>query len=184
MGVINDPDPEALPPGMVQTAIGIAAQNGDSAFFQAALDFAQGASNQRERRLTLYTLAEFGAEADMLALMDLVKTDAFQGQETWGTYLAALKNKSAGSAAWTKFKADFDAVIERTPDIRKPQTAGVVANFCTAEAIEDAISFIESKAALMPGYERRLAQASETAQLCAAFRAEKGNELAEALLAR
>ncbi|MEL6860832.1 MAG: M1 family metallopeptidase [Pseudomonadota bacterium] len=184
VGVINDPDPEALPPGMVQTAIGIAAAAGDSAFFQAALNFAQNTSNQRERRQTLYTLAEHGSETDMLALMDLVQTDAFQGQENWGVYLAAVKNKSAGAAAWETFKADFDVVIERTPDIRKPQTAGVVASFCTSEQIDDAISFLESKADLIPGYERRLAQASESARLCAAFRAEKGNELAEALLAR
>ncbi len=184
VGVINDPDPEALPPGMVQTAIGIAAAGGDSAFFQAALNFAQNTTNQRERRQTLYTLAKHGSESDMLALMDLVQTDAFQGQESWGVYLAAVENKSAGSAAWEKFKTDFDTVIARTPDIRKPQTARVVTSFCTPEQIEQAIAFLESKADLIPGYERRLAQASESARLCAAFRAEKGNELAEALLAR
>ena len=166
------------------SAIGIGAARGDSAFFQAALNFAQNTPNQRERRQTLYTLAEYGSESDMLALMDLVQTDAFQGQESWGVYLAAVENTSAGAAAWQKFKTDFDAVIARTPDIRKPQTARVVASFCTPEQIEEAIAFLESKADLIPGYERRLAQASESARLCAAFRAEKGNELAEALLAR
>jgi len=37
---------------------------------------------------------------------------------------------------------------------------------------------------MISGYERRLAQASEAASLCAAFRAEKADELAEALLNR
>ncbi len=120
----------------------------------------------------------------MLALMDLVQTDAFQGQEAWSVFLAALDNEDSSDAAWDKFRADFDAVIARTPEIRKPQTARLVANFCEADAIDDAIAFIESKAELIPGYERRLAQASESARLCAAFRAAKSEELAAAVLAR
>ncbi len=182
VGVINDPDASALSPDIVQTAIAIAAETGDPAFFQAALSYAQGASSQRERRLTLYTLAAHGSEADVLGLMDLVRSDAFQGQETWSVYMSALGNTAARAAVWDKFKADFDTVIATTPEIRKPQTAGLVANFCTTADIDDAIAFVESKADLIPGFERRLAQASESARLCAAFRAEKGNELAAALL--
>ena len=116
--------------------------------------------------------------------MDRVLTDSYQGQLTWSVYLSALRNDNAGAAAWEKFQADFEQVIERTPDIRKPQTARLVAYFCTAGEIDDAIAFIESKASLIPGYERQLAQATETARLCAAFRAAKGNELAAALEAR
>ena len=96
--------------------------------------------------------------------------------------MSALGNTAARAAVWDKFKADFDTVIATTPEIRKPQTAGLVANFCTTADIDDAIAFVESKADLIPGFERRLAQASESARLCAAFRAEKGNELAAALL--
>ena len=184
VGVINDPDPEALTPDLVSTAISIAAEAGDSAFFQAALDYAQTTSNQRERRSILSLLARKGSEADMLSLMDLVQTDAFQGQEAWSVYLSSLSNEAGAEAAWAKFQADFDAIIARTPEIRKPQTARIVGNFCTNESIDEAIAFIESKADLIPGYERRLAQSSESARLCAAFRAAKSDELAEALLAR
>lgn len=184
VGVINDPDPNAVAPDMVVTAISIAAESGDGAFYQAALNFAQASSNQRERRSILNALARKASETDMLALMDLVQTDAFQGQEAWSVFLAATENKTAGAAAWEKFKTDFDAILARTPEIRKPQTAAVVSDFCETDLIEDAIAFIESKADLIPGYERRLAQASESARLCAAFRAEKADELATALLAR
>jgi len=134
--------------------------------------------------LILSTLARKASETDMLALMDLVQTDAFQGQEAWSVYLAAVDNENGGAAAWEKFKADFDVIIARAPEIRKPQTARIVSEFCEPDAINEAIAFIESKADLIPGYERRLAQSSESARLCAAFRAEKGDELAAALLAR
>lgn len=184
VGVINDPDPDAVAPDMVATAISIAAEAGDSAFYQAALAFAQASSNQRERRSILNTLARKASEDDMMALLDLVQTDAFQGQEAWSVFLAATENKNGGAAAWQKFKTDFDAVLARTPEIRKPQTASIVSDFCEPAMIDDAIAFIESKADLIPGYERRLAQASETARLCAAFRAEKADQLAAALIAR
>ena len=184
VGMVNAPDAGALSPDMVQSAIAFAAESGDTAFYEAALEFALASDNQRERRTTLYTLAQHAAEADMLALMTLVLNEDFQGQETWGVYLNALQNERAGTAAWERFKADFDTVIARAPEVRKAQTAGVVAYFCTAEEIDDAIDFITSKADLMSGYERRLAQASESARLCAAFRARKGDELAAALLAQ
>lgn len=184
VGVINEPDASAIAPDMVNTAISIAAEAGDRAFFEAALAYAQTTSNQRERRSILATLARKASEADMLALMDLVQTEAFQGQEAWSVYLAATENEAAGAAAWEKFKTDFDAILSRTPEIRKPQTAQVVTRFCTADEIDEAIAFIESKANAIPGYERRLAQASESARLCAAFRAAKSAELAEALIAR
>lgn len=183
VGVINAPDPAALTPDLIQTAMAIAAKGGDGAFFQSALRFAQSTPDQRQRRQTLNTLAEHGAEADVVALMDLVRTDAFQGQEAWSVYLAALKNESAGDATWEKFKTDFDLVIGQTPEIRKPQTARLVASFCSTAKIDDAIAFLELKSDLIPGYERQLAQAAETAGLCAAFRAEKSNELAAALIA-
>ena len=181
VGVINSPDPSALAPDQVQSALRIASEDDDGAFFQAALDYAEQTTNQRERRQLFYTLARTGSESDTIALMDRVLTDAYQGQLTWGVYLSALQNDLAGQAAWEKFKTDFDQVIAKTPEIRKPQTAGLVAYFCTAEEIDEAISFLQSKANLIPGYERRLAQATESARLCAAFRAEKGNELAAAL---
>ncbi|MEM1147326.1 MAG: M1 family aminopeptidase [Pseudomonadota bacterium] len=184
VGVINAPDPDALAPEMVTTAIEIAAESEGSAFFQAALEYARTINDQRERRSILQALARTASETDMLALLALVQTDEFQGQEAWSVFMSALQNQTARTAAWQQFQADFDAVLARTPDIRKPQTAGLVARFCTPREIDDAIAFIESKASLIPGYERRLAQASETARLCAAFRAEKGAELAETLRAQ
>ncbi len=184
VGVINSPDPSTLTPDLVQTAIRIAAENDDGTFFQAALDYAESATNQRERRQIFYTLARKGNEADALALMDLVLTDAYEGQLTWGVYLAALQNEAARAATWEKFKTDFEQVIAKTPEIRKPQTARLVSYFCTSDEIDDAIAFVETQASLIHGYERRLAQASETARLCAAFRAEKGTELAAALEAQ
>ncbi len=181
VGVNAAPDPTALAPSDVSSAIAIAAEDGDSAFYTAALAFAQASENQRERRSILSNLATYASQADTLALMKVVQTEAFQGQETWSISLAALRNRRAREAAWAQFKADFNVIIERTPEIRKSHTVTAVGAFCETAAIDDAVAFFTAKASQLPGYERRLAQSEESARLCAAFRAQKAGELAQAL---
>ena len=184
IGYNQDPDPDALAADRLTTALKIAIQDGDADVFQAVLNFARANPNQRERRTMLYTLAEFGDEADVLALMDATLGDDFQGQEAWGVALAALRNAAVEAEIWTRFQTNFDAMIARTPEVRKPQTGRAVAAFCTDAQIDAAVAFLESKADMIAGYERRLAQAAESARLCAAFRATKIPELETALKAR
>ena len=184
VGMAGQPNPSALSPNDVSRAISYAAEAGETDFYQAALAYAKTTENQRERRSILSILSRNASQADMLDLMTLVQGDDFQGQEAWSVSLAALSNDNGRGAAWDKLKAGFDTIIARTPEIRKPQTAGLVRNFCEAEALAEAIAFVKAKSDLMPGYERPLAQATESAELCVAFRAAKGAELAAALKVR
>lgn len=184
VGMNGAPEPAALAPAEVASAIAIAAETGDSRFYRAALTYARSASDQRERRSILQTLAENLPEAGMIDLLKQVQRPEFQGQETWSVTLAALRNTSAQDAAWAQFTSDFPAIIARTPAIRLPQTASAVASFCEPARLRTAIFFMQENGELMPGHERKLAQATEQAELCIAFRAAKVQELAQALKAR
>ena len=154
---------------------------GGEPFYQAALDYARTTSDQRERRVILSTLATYAGEAELETLYEEVQGEDWQGQEAWSVMQSSLNNEDNRDKAWALYKQSFDQVLPRTPEIRKPQTAGAVAAFCTPEDIKAAKSFIESKSDLMPGYERSLAQAEEAANLCAAFRSEKTSDLKTAL---
>ncbi len=184
VGQNGAPDPSALPPADLVAAIGIAAQDSGADFYQAALSFARTTENQRERRTILSALARKLSEVDMLDLLANVQSDDFQGQETWSVSLSALRNQTSQAAAWQVFKANFDNIIARAPETRVPQTVVAVRAFCTPAGIDEAVAFFAANANLIPGHERNLAQATEAARLCATFRAEKGAELAEALIAR
>ena len=105
----------------------------------------------------------------------------WQGQETWSVMQNALGNEANQDTAWGLYQASFDNFIARTPEIRKPQTAGAVASFCEADKIAEARDFFTEKGELIPGYERSLAQAEESGNLCAAFREAKVGELVETL---
>eukprot|EP00903_Cladosiphon_okamuranus_P004372 g4370.t1 len=180
VGTNGIPEPNALDSDSIEAGIAAAAALGNEVFYSTAVDFALNNSNQGERRLILNTLAKYLPEPQLLDLMSAVQGGNFQGQETWSVSVAALENANAQLAAWDQFKTDFRQIVARAPEHRKRAMAETVANFCDSALIDEAVSFFQQNAALIPGYERRLAQGQETARLCAAFRTTKSQSLATA----
>ena len=58
--------------------------------------------------------------------------------------------------------------------------AAMLEAFCSAERADEWQAFIEARAEQLPGYERTLAQATESVRLCAALREAKAAELVTA----
>ncbi|WP_084395787.1 M1 family metallopeptidase [Henriciella aquimarina] len=181
VGVEGEPAPSAVDADTIRPAIKYGAKLGGRDFYEAALDYARNNDNQYERRVILQTLVANAGEGEMADLMKEMQGSDWQGQETWSVMQSALDNEANQDTAWEIYKTSFDNVIARTPEIRKPQTAGAVGAFCTAEKVAEAKDFFVSKGDLIPGYERSLAQAEERGNLCAAFREEKTGELVETL---
>ncbi|HPF24715.1 MAG TPA: ERAP1-like C-terminal domain-containing protein, partial [Hyphomonas sp.] len=126
--------------------------------------------NQTERATILSALAGNGS-SDILA--DLFKRslgDEISGNELYTVYVASLGNGDARPVVWPLVKDNFTSIVAKIPSIRKAQTAGATGNFCTAEEVDDAKTFFESQADLIPGYERSLAQGVERGELCSALR--------------
>jgi len=161
----------------------ICLEHGGGACFAKALAFAKASQNQRERRAIFNILAGGGSLEDVTALLDDAFTDEFQGQEALFMYYSAIGNddEAVEAMGWERFRRDFEKLLERVPEIRKPQMAGVAGSFCEDAKTDEAEAFIKSKADLIPGYERPLAQAVEGARLCAALVEAKRDELAAAL---
>ena len=81
--------------------------------------------------------------------------------------------------AW--LRENTDEVIEMMGGVL---TAGIIpslgGSFCTEQRADDWNAFIVEHADQLPGYERDLAQATESVRLCAASRAESGADLVTA----
>jgi alanyl aminopeptidase len=183
VGLEGEPDAAALPAAQLGSGISVGVEEGGSAFFDVALSFAKASQNQRERRTMINILAGGGSLENVTALLDTAFTEDFQGQEALFMHYAAIGHDDPAVAdlAWGRFQRDFEKLLERVPEIRKPQMAGVAGSFCDAAKTDEAEAFILSKADQIPGFERPLAQAVERARLCAALKAEKADELAAAL---
>jgi len=183
VGLESAPDQSALPAAELGSGIRVGLEEGGSAFFAKALEFAKASQNQRERRAIFNILAGGGSLEDVTALLDDAFTDEFQGQEALFMYYSAIGNddEAVEAMGWERFRRDFEKLLERVPEIRKPQMAGVAGSFCEDAKTDAVEAFIKSKADLIPGYERPLAQAVEGARLCAALVEAKRDELAAAL---
>jgi alanyl aminopeptidase len=83
------------------------------------------------------------------------------------------------------FKKNFATFVDlKVPEVRLGRMPGFGGRFCSLEGRDEVKAFFESQAAIIPGYERSLAQTIERIELCAALEDTKSEELTAALKAR
>jgi aminopeptidase N len=184
IGVGKPADASALPAQDVTTAFGLGAQEEGWAFIEPALDYAFQSSDQTERADIFRALV---SKADPRLAGELVGGAVnlpYTASELSTLLSGAFSNTGAVDTVWAAFKDKFDELVVKLPEVRKQQVAGYAGAQCTEEAAADAKAFFESKAEMIPGYERRLAQGLERARLCAAQAKAQWPALAEALANR
>ena len=75
-------------------------------------------------------------------------------------------------------------LIERVPEqFRSGVVPSLGSSFCSVDRAEEWQDFVVSRADSLPGYERSLAQTTESVRLCAALREASSGELADAFAA-
>ncbi len=178
-------DRSALKPHEISAAFGIAAKDKGWVFIEPALAFAFASQSQTERGAILRALA---ANAEPRIAAELVSGAAatlpVSPSEIFTLLSGAFANVPASDDVWAAFKASFDETVAKLPEVRKQQVAAFSGALCSAPAAADAKAFFESKAAMIPGYERGLAQGLERAGLCAAGLEQRLPGFAAALAAR
>ena len=111
-------------------------------------------------------------------------TKTFTGRQALSLIGVMVGNEAQAATTQDWLAENFEAFVERVPDVRKPGLPGLASNFCSREERDAAETFFEERAALIPGYERSLAQTLESIELCAAFKAELGKRIVTALAER
>jgi alanyl aminopeptidase len=177
LGIGQPADPVALAAEDLYTAIAIGTKEGGWDFYNGAIDFVRTSENQTERATILSAIASNASPDIVTDLFKLSLGDDISGNELYTIYRAALGNSEAQPVIWPLVKDNFESIILKVPTIRIPQSASVAGNFCTAEGVADAKAFFESKADLIPGYERSLAQGVERGDLCSALKKAKAEDV-------
>ena len=103
---------------------------------------------------------------------------SFKGTEFRGILARQMVRTATTELTYAWMKENDDAVIEMLPEsFRSRIVPGLGNSFCSAERADDWQEFISSHADKLPGYERQLAQATESIRLCAALRKSSGAAL-------
>jgi alanyl aminopeptidase len=173
VGASGAADATALPPEDLSTAMTIGVEDGGQDFHEAAMAYLETTNNQNERGTILGVLAGRGDESIVTDLLTRVLNGDYSTDESYRVVASALGNPSAQDKAWDMISADFETLLSRLPEIRKPQLAGTTGYFCSIRKAADVEAFFQENATLIPGYERSLAQGVERASLCSALRAQR-----------
>ncbi len=182
VGISDPANSNAVTPSDLSIAMLIGAQDGGTEFAHAATNYVLSSQNQNERSQILSALVRHTDIDTASALLSRALTDDFTGDELYRMWSSALGNDDNIGTLWTQFESEFEAIVSKIPEIRKPQISGFVGSFCELDRVNTATRFIVAQNSLIAGYERSLAQGVERAQLCHALRQAQAANLLTALM--
>lgn len=187
----QNPDPAALQPQELSAAMGAAIEDKGRTFTDAALAYVLASDNQTERPAILRAIAARASPDIAADLVRQLPDLALSPSETYSVLAAAFTaagdasnpglNDAAVDLVWEAFESRFDTIMEKLPVVRRQQVGAFAGGFCSVAYAERASAFLDSKADIIAGSERQLAQAMERVALCEALRGERLPLLAAAL---
>jgi len=186
LGLNGKPNKKAVATNLLSTALLMAMRKDSDAAYQPLLDMASG-GGALEKGAALGALSAT-TDPDIAARlrnMALSEESPITGRQASGLIGGLMRSEYHQDATWDWFKANFETFVKRkVADVRLGGMPGYASGFCSTGRRDDAKAFFEDNAALIPGYERSLAQTVERIELCAALKDAKMAELVGALKAR
>ena len=182
IGLEGDPDPLAAPASELETVFTIGVQDIGEPFFELLLEQAQNDPDPAFRSAARGALARVEDPALVRKLQAALLENKFQGFEFFSIVFRQMFREATKELTYTWFVDNFDEIAVQIPDrFRARALPAIGSAFCSAERADEWRAHIEARAEQLPGYERTLAQATESVRLCAALRDAKATELVTAL---
>lgn len=186
LGLDGMADKNAVAPNMLSRALREVMKARGEAAEKPLLDLVKNGSSFEKGAATGALGSTVNSEiAASLRELTLSDKTAMTGRQALSLISVMMGNEAIANDTGRWLRENFDAfVTARVPDVRKGGIPSLASNFCSLSERDQAKAFFESKADIIPGYERSLAQTLESIELCAALKKEKAAELKSALKAR
>jgi aminopeptidase N/puromycin-sensitive aminopeptidase len=161
-------DPASVDGTLGQTALEVAARNGDAALFDQLQKVAETSTNPEMQEGALRLLAEFEDPALVQRSLDYAASPKVRNQDALIQFAIALQIDATRPAAWSYIKSHWDTI--RT--LLTPELGGALVGssgaFCSAGARDDVKSFYASHK--VPDTDRALKHAVEAIDGCIELR--------------
>ena len=186
LGLDGAPDKSAVASNLLGYALRAVMEVREDEAFDPMLEIVKsGSPLEKGSALGAISSVDDPARVDKLLAMAMDTEGPFSGRQSTSIVFGLMGRRAHRDKVWTWFKTNFDDYVEkRIPDVRRPGMPSYASGLCSKEGRDEAEAFFESKAELIPGYERRLAQTLESIELCTALKSNKIEELAQALAER
>jgi alanyl aminopeptidase len=181
LGLNGEPDPSAARADELETIFSIGVQDVGEPFFDLLLDQAIASDDPAFRGAATGALARVEDPALVAKLQQAVMSGKFKGTEMLGIVFRQMVRGATTDMTYQWIKDNDDAVINMIPEtFRSSVVPALGGSFCSADLAEEWQGFVESHADKLAGYERDLAQATETIRLCAALKGTSSEDLVTA----
>jgi aminopeptidase N len=162
-------DPSSVEPTLGQTALAIAARNGDVALFDQLQKVAETSTNPEFQEGALRLLAQFEDPALVQRSLDYAASSKVRNQDALIQYAIALRDDATRDLAWKYVKGHWETVRTLlTPELGS-YLVGSAGAFCSAEARDDVNAFFTSHK--VPSADRALKHSIERINGCIELRA-------------
>jgi aminopeptidase N len=162
-------DPASVDPTLGQTAMAIAARNGDAALFNQLQKVAETSSNPELQEGALRLLAEFEDPALVQRSLEYAASGKVRNQDAAIQFAIALQIEETRQQAWKYIQANWDKVQAQLTTELGGYLVGSTGSFCTAADRDDVKQFFSTHK--VPASAQALKHALERIDGCIELRA-------------
>jgi aminopeptidase N len=162
-------DSSSVESTLADAALGIAAINGDTAFFDQLQKLATTAVNPQMRSRSLHALARFRDSALENRALTYAVSGEVKNQDVVGLLAIELSTRDTQEAAWQFIQANWDKVIAQVTTDSGSGLVGATGSFCSTEKADEIGSFFAMHK--VPSSARALARAKDAISDCVDLRA-------------
>ena len=162
-------NPESVEGTLAQTAMRIAATNGDEQLFNQLQGVSVSASNPEIAESALFALADFTDPVLEKRALDYAVSGKVKNQDSIGLIGAILDTRETHPVAWEFVQQNWDKVKAQITTSSGARLVGAAGTVCTVDAREQYSSFFASHP--VPSSEKALERAKNRIDDCIDFRA-------------
>jgi aminopeptidase N len=137
-------DPKSVDPNLAQVAVGVAAANGDAAFYDKLLKLTKTATDPALSTRSLYLLAVFENPELAQKTLDYAASGQVRNQDSWILFAIEMGNRETRDLAWNYIQHNWDKVQAQLTTSSGGSLVGSVGGFCDAQHRDEATAFFDT----------------------------------------
>ncbi len=149
---------------LFETALGIAARNGDVALFDKLEGLSTSAPNPQQRSHALYALALFREPALTKRALDYAVSGKVRNQDAAGLLAMEVRSRDTQELAWRYVQDNWDKVTAQLTTFGGAYIVGATGSFCSADRIQEVAGFFVTHKVMAA--DRALTQAKDQINDC------------------
>ena len=169
-------DPAAVDRDLASGALGLAALNGDEAFYTRLMTALKNPKSPEEYYMYLFTLPQFTDPKLLQRTLDYAISPDVRSQDALGVIASVMSNPQGQKQAWDFVLAHWGAVQKAGGPFASAQVVGSTGSFCDAQMRDQVVDFYAAHK--IEAAERTYRQAIERINNCVDFKSQQEPRLA------